>query len=84
MTTRWLACIVQGARPCRLNTRRPDAANWTGIVGAHDVLCRAGDGDDLWTVNLPRHRLVHVPDGGRLLPASHPQLRAEERLRPAD
>jgi pimeloyl-ACP methyl ester carboxylesterase/DNA-binding CsgD family transcriptional regulator len=67
-------------RPQRL----PEAANWTRIVGAHDVLYRPGDSDDLWTTALPGHRLVHVPDGGRLLHASHPQLMAEELLRPAD
>jgi pimeloyl-ACP methyl ester carboxylesterase len=62
----------------------PDAANWTRIVGTHDVLYRAGDADDLWSAALPGHRLVRVPDGGRLLHASHPQLMAEELVRPAE
>jgi len=61
--------------------RLPDAANWTRMVGAHDVLYRAGDADAVWNDALPGHRLVRVADGGRFLHASHPELVAEELTR---
>ena len=59
----------------------PQAANWTRLVGAHDVLYRHGDADPIWEAALPGHRTVRVPDGGRLLHASHPDLVAEEMAR---
>jgi len=59
----------------------PEAANWTRLVGAHDVLYRHGDADPIWEAALPGHRTVRVSDGGRLLHASHPDLVAEEMAR---
>jgi pimeloyl-ACP methyl ester carboxylesterase/DNA-binding CsgD family transcriptional regulator len=61
--------------------RLPDAACWTRLVGAHDVLYRPGDADALWDAALPGHRVVRVADGGRFLHASHPDLVAAEVAR---
>ncbi len=60
-------------RPPRLE----DGSNWVRIVGAHDVLYEARDSEALWASVLPGHRCLRVPDGGRFVHASHPDLVAE-------
>ncbi|WP_293677207.1 alpha/beta hydrolase [uncultured Phenylobacterium sp.] len=54
-----------------------DASNWVRIVGEHDVLYQSRDSDALWTSVLPGHQCLRVPDGGRFVHASHPDLVAE-------
>lgn len=60
-------------RPPELADGRP----WVRLIGGQDVLYRAGDADRLWASALPGHQVIHVPDAGRLLHASHPELVAK-------
>lgn len=57
--------------------RLEEASNWTRIVGEHDVLYGGRDSDRLWLSILPGHHCLRVPDGGRFVHASHPDLVAE-------
>lgn len=50
----------------------PDGSTWVRLIGEQDVLYRSGDADSLWEAALPGHRVITVPDAGRLLHASHP------------
>lgn len=54
-----------------------DGRKWTRLIGGQDVLYRAGDADSLWAAALPGHQVIHVPDAGRLLHASRPDLVAK-------
>lgn len=54
-----------------------DASNWVRMVGEHDVLYQARDSEAFWNSVLPGHRCLRVPDGGRFVHASHPELVAE-------
>lgn len=54
-----------------------DGRAWVRLVGGQDVLYRTGDAEALWEAALPGHNVRHVPDAGRMLHASHPQLVAE-------
>lgn len=63
-----------------LNWRPPqldEASRWTRIVGEQDVLYRARDAEALWASVLPGHRDLRVPEGGRFVHASHPDLVAD-------
>ena len=57
---------------------RPQAATdgraWTRLLGEQDVLYLPGEGDEVWDEALPGHRVIRVPEAGRLIHASHPEM----------
>ena len=59
----------------------PDGRAWVRLIGDQDVLYRAGDAEAMWNAALPGHRAIHVPDAGRFLHASHPELVAQALAR---
>lgn len=54
-----------------------DGRAWTRLLGEQDVLYLPGEGDEVWDEALPGHRVIRVPEAGRLIHASHPEMVAE-------
>ncbi len=48
--------------------------DWTVLIGAQDTLGAGHAGPEQWRTLLPRGRIEVVPDGGRLLHLSHPDV----------
>ncbi|WP_305312935.1 LuxR C-terminal-related transcriptional regulator [Phenylobacterium sp.] len=51
-----------------------DGRSWTRMVGEQDVLYLPGEGDEVWDTALPGHQVIRVPEAGRLIHASHPEI----------
>ncbi|MDP1874945.1 alpha/beta fold hydrolase [Phenylobacterium sp.] len=54
-----------------------DGRAWTRLLGEQDVLYLPGEGDEVWDEALPGHRVIRIPEAGRLIHASHPEIVAE-------
>jgi pimeloyl-ACP methyl ester carboxylesterase len=52
----------------------PRAAHWVVLLGAHDFLHDRAEAERFWRATLPGSRLDVVPDVGRFLVMTHPEL----------
>lgn len=51
-----------------------DVANWSVIQGEDDVHNSVGEVEAYWRKILPQSPIITVPDGGRFMTSSHPEL----------